>query len=339
MGIVINRIQNRWPANILPFQIDPAIAGNPTALGFVNAAIQHWNSNTPFRLIPRSTETDFVIFQPNPTACSSAVGKIGGAQQISCALASGNFNASSVIHEIAHAIGFWHEQSRSDRDAFVTIVTAAIQPANLHNFAKHDADGTDIGPYDYGSIMHYPNTAFAIVPGTITIIAPVPIGTASVLSAGDINTAQSVAARSLQSDAFPGKCLRMDGRGAFNTDGGGLVNCQNVVGAWERFHLERQTDGTTAIASAAFPGKYLRMDGRGAFNTDGGGLVNCQNVVGAWEKFHLVQQPDGTVAVESVAFPGKYLRLDGRGAFNTDGGGRVNCQNVVGAWEKFRVIF
>ncbi|MGL4514819.1 MAG: M12 family metallopeptidase [Lacipirellulaceae bacterium] len=193
MGLVANNTARRWPGNVVPFTIDPGIAGNATALGFVNAAIQHWNTNTPFRLNPRTSEPDFVIFTPSPNACSSPVGRNGGPQQISCALASGGFNAGSVIHEIGHAVGFWHEQGRSDRNANVTIVIAAIQPAQLHNFNQHIADGTDIGPYDFGSIMHYPRSAFPITPGTTTIIAPVPIGVTSVLSSGDIATANWLA--------------------------------------------------------------------------------------------------------------------------------------------------
>ena len=50
--------------------------------------------------------------------CSSAIGKQGGRQIIR--LAPG---CSRLIpaHEIFHALGRWHEQSRPDRDNFITI--------------------------------------------------------------------------------------------------------------------------------------------------------------------------------------------------------------------------
>jgi len=143
------------------------------------------------------------------------------------------------------------------------------------------------------------------------------------------------ATRAIQSAEFAGKYLRMDGKGKFTRDGGGIVNCQNRVGSLEKFILEPQPDGTFAIASARFPGKYLRMDGRGKFTRDGGGIVNCQNRVGSLEKFILEPQPDGTFAIASARFPGKFLRMDARSEFTRAGGGIVNCQNRVGPLEKF----
>ena len=62
-----------------------------------------------------------------------------------------------VEHEMGHAIGFWHEQSRTDRDNFVRIISANIQPNLEYNFEKRsEADNNNFEvPYDYGSVMHY----------------------------------------------------------------------------------------------------------------------------------------------------------------------------------------
>lgn len=66
------------------------------------------------------------------------------------------------MHEIGHALGFYHEQSRQDRDTYVTINTANIEPGKEHNFNKYFAGaGFDSGPYDYGSIMHYGRNGFS----------------------------------------------------------------------------------------------------------------------------------------------------------------------------------
>jgi len=100
----------------------------------------------------------------------------------------------NTIHEIGHAVGFWHEQSREDRDAFVTINWANIQAGTEHNFNQHISDGEDVGAYDYGSIMHYPRNAFGRSGAeTITPTDPTAvIGQRTGLSAGDIAAANSM---------------------------------------------------------------------------------------------------------------------------------------------------
>lgn len=75
---------------------------------------------------------------------------------------TGHCSTGATIHEIGHAIGLFHEQTRHDRDQFVRIVWDNVTPENRFNFEKHSkVVGTDTGDYDFGSIMHYGPTAFS----------------------------------------------------------------------------------------------------------------------------------------------------------------------------------
>ena len=62
-----------------------------------------------------------------------------------------------VVHEIGHAVGWIHEQSRPDRDQFVRVNFGRI-PRPLHAqfdvFPAHLINDHGV-PYDYRSVMHY----------------------------------------------------------------------------------------------------------------------------------------------------------------------------------------
>ena len=67
------------------------------------------------------------------------------------------FQLGVIAHEVAHALGFWHEQSRPNRDQFVDVVWSNIDKNSKGQFLKEQPNDVDSAgvPYDYGSVMHY----------------------------------------------------------------------------------------------------------------------------------------------------------------------------------------
>ncbi len=173
----------QWDNGIIPYTIEEDHPGRANILN----AIQHVNDNTNICVTPRNGETHFVRFVTG-SGCASNVGcQRQGPQDI----VIGGCSFGSVVHEIAHAAGLWHEQSRVDRDNYITINEDNIidgRESNFQTYVERGRNGEDFSYYDYGSIMHYPATAFNI--GTsITIESKIPgktFGQRNALSAGDI---------------------------------------------------------------------------------------------------------------------------------------------------------
>ena len=81
------------------------------------------------KFVPRTTEAVYLNIHSG-SGCWSYVGKnrAPGPQDLSIMVGSGHscLFLGTIMHELTHAIGFWHEQSRFDRDDYLTINWANI---------------------------------------------------------------------------------------------------------------------------------------------------------------------------------------------------------------------
>ncbi|MFC3354800.1 M12 family metallopeptidase [Sphingobacterium zeae] len=146
---VMTNLVSKWPNGEVPYLIE----SNFYDVQRVSDAISRYHNQTPVRLVPKQPwHNDYVIFVNHPSTSMSSLGKIGGVQQIHISTSAGY---GTVMHEIGHAIGLFHEHTRSDRDQFVQVDPSV---ANNINYQKYDTNflGFDVGFFDFNSIMMYP---------------------------------------------------------------------------------------------------------------------------------------------------------------------------------------
>ena len=100
-------------------------------------------------------DDDGVIFTTRYCGCCSEVGHKTDSDIQAISVGPGCDEVGTIAHEIGHALGFYHEMSRPDRDTAVRILWENIHPDNRKNF-KIEPDIESFGlPYDPYSIMHY----------------------------------------------------------------------------------------------------------------------------------------------------------------------------------------
>jgi len=136
--------------------------------GAFQQAIDEYTSKTCIRFTPK-TNQGMYIRVINDGGCYSYVGKMPQIQQFinGQELSLQYINRRSgchfkgiAIHEMMHAIGYFHEQSRPDRDTYVKVNFENVRTGFEDNFKK--AASVDQGTgYDYESVMHYGATAFS----------------------------------------------------------------------------------------------------------------------------------------------------------------------------------
>lgn len=127
------------------------------------SAMEEYHNRTCIRFRPyTSTDRNWIEIKNDDTGCWSSVGMKDDGQVLNLN-SPGCVHHGVVLHELMHAIGFYHQQSASDRDDFVQIKWENIANGREHNFNKYNSSiVTDFGiPYDYDSVMHYSGKAFS----------------------------------------------------------------------------------------------------------------------------------------------------------------------------------
>uniref|UniRef100_A0AAX7SGD4 Metalloendopeptidase n=1 Tax=Astatotilapia calliptera TaxID=8154 RepID=A0AAX7SGD4_ASTCA len=162
----------RWPKSLTSGTVDvPYILSDKYDNGekkTILDAMKGFETATCVRFIPWTSETHYL---KQNTLCSSLLGRVGDKQVVSLQR-FGCVQHGIIQHELLHALGFYHEHTRSDRDQYIRVNWQNIIKYFFNNFDKMDTDNLNTR-YDYSSVMHYGRTAFGITPQSETL-TPIP---------------------------------------------------------------------------------------------------------------------------------------------------------------------
>ncbi|XP_076109608.1 MAM and LDL-receptor class A domain-containing protein 1-like isoform X3 [Mytilus galloprovincialis] len=163
-----------WKDGIVPYSM---FNMSSSAVTVINKAIKQVNDYTCVKWVPTSDprfnpttlgHSNVVTFI-NEGGCWSYVGNVNpfrnNVQPVSLS-EPGCISVSTSVHEMLHAMGGHHEQSRSDRDGYVSIAWPNVKPvwngqAYVRNNNMAKSNTQDNNPYDAESSMQYSLYAFS----------------------------------------------------------------------------------------------------------------------------------------------------------------------------------
>jgi hypothetical protein len=188
----IDYAQYLWLKAGNQYQIPYVIASGSGDLTNLNAALTQFNSTfSNLQFVALTTQTDYVNFNFNSSdfsgECEATVGRAGGEQQVG---GSGACTVATILHEMGHTVGLWHEQSRPDGNTYVSVNYSNLIKGSIGNFNQIYDNAQTFGTYfDYASIMEYPAFSFSRNggPAIESIPAGIPLSNNNGYSPADID--------------------------------------------------------------------------------------------------------------------------------------------------------
>jgi hypothetical protein len=159
----IDYSQYLWLKTGNQYQIPYVIASGSGDVTNLNTAITQFNNTfSNIQFVAYTGQTDYVNFDFDPNnlsgECEAIVGRAGGEQQVGGSAAC---VVGTILHEMGHTVGLWHEQSRPDRNTYVSVNYNNLIKGSISNFNQIYDNGQETTLFDYASIMEYPAFSFS----------------------------------------------------------------------------------------------------------------------------------------------------------------------------------
>jgi hypothetical protein len=326
----------QWPESTVAYTINANITGADrtaiiNSITSWNASVDGGGTQLKVRFVPRYAGdgrpyVDF--FKGGSGGCGAS--QVGRHDHIfsnwySHSIHIDCFDERTIHHEMGHTAGLWHEQSRCDRDNFVTTTAGGINCDRVCG-----SEGVDFGPYNYLSVMHYPDgfCGFARNPPLSTFHRGQPwqAGTAPRLDINDVQGLnQSYVTRPGMPQIGAGRFLSFVPAYTTRTMAIPASSTANNVQAvlfdrnpgWldQHFTLTNVGEGFVQIRPRHAPTKCLEVLNFQSANGTAVGQFECD---GASVQHWIVAPNAGTPSTFDVInrFSGKALEVAGWGDFN-----------------------
>jgi hypothetical protein len=152
---------NLWPNARVNWYVDTAAPVDACAVATYKTAASMMEKYTCLRFqdnVVPSSGVKSIKLTSDGTSCWAYVG-MSSQSQVNLG-GPGCQIPGIALHEVGHAVGLIHQQSRMNRDTYVTVEWDNIKDAAVDNFKKISSGSTydtvvASKPYDYSSIMHY----------------------------------------------------------------------------------------------------------------------------------------------------------------------------------------
>ncbi|CAG2169584.1 unnamed protein product [Oppiella nova] len=143
----------KWRSGKIPYVLSNEYSDENRSV--IARVFEEFHNKTCIRFVPKRWFHFNYLYLTPGLGCAALVGRVGGKQAVT--LGEGCLTLGIIEHELLHSVGFWHEQSRADRDDYVRINWDNVEKGMEGNFVKFSwNDIQSLGvEYDYGSVMHY----------------------------------------------------------------------------------------------------------------------------------------------------------------------------------------